>query len=77
MLRFVELIEANLEGDERCRVTIEGPPLPIACNMNDGSIQTLVGDLPFTPLETGVRETMARFRELKKRGRLDTGDLEN
>ena len=77
VLRFVELIEANLEGDERCRVTIEGPPLPIASNMNDDSIQRLVGDLPSTPLETGVRETMARFRELKKHGRLDTRDLEN
>ncbi|MDP6539532.1 MAG: NAD-dependent epimerase/dehydratase family protein [Planctomycetota bacterium] len=74
--RFVELITANLEGEERCRVTIDGPPLPVASHMDDGAIQRLVGDLVDTPLEAGVRETMERFRNLRERGLLDARDLE-
>ncbi|MAF64830.1 MAG: epimerase [Planctomycetes bacterium] len=74
--RFVELVEANLEGDERCRISIAPPPLPVASHMDDAAIRTLVGDLPATPLEAGVRETLERFRDLRRRGMLDAHDLE-
>src|SRR4051812_47685884 len=32
-------------------------------------------DLPSTPFETGMRETMDRFAALRDAGRLDTSDL--
>jgi hypothetical protein len=35
----------------------------------------VIGDLPSTPLETGVPKTMQRFTELQAAGRLDTGDI--
>jgi len=75
--RFVELIDANLPAGDRGHVTIEGPPLPIAANMDDSAIQERVGDLPSTPLVEGVRETMDRFRALRARGLLDTKDLDS
>jgi hypothetical protein len=34
-----------------------------------------MSDLPSTPFETGMRETMDRFATLRDRGRLDTNDL--
>jgi len=35
----------------------------------------VMSNLPSTPLETGMRETMERFAALRDAGRLDTGDL--
>jgi len=57
-------------------VTFDGPEIPIAPALDDTAIKQVIGDLPSTPLETGVRETMRRFRELREEGRLDMSDLE-
>jgi len=57
-------------------VTWGGPAIPIAPALDDSAIRQVIGDLPSTPLETGVIETMRRFRELHEAGRLDTSDIE-
>lgn len=57
-------------------VTLGGAPIPIAAAINDAAIRRVIGDLPSTPLEAGVRETMRRFIELRDAGRLDTSDIE-
>lgn len=57
-------------------VTFDGPPIPIAPAMNDAAIRRVIGDLPSTPLEAGVRETLKRFAELRDAGRLDTSDID-
>lgn len=56
-------------------ITFGGPPIPIAAAMDDSAIRRLMNDLPSTPLETGMRETMDRFAALRDAGRLDTSDL--
>lgn len=56
-------------------ITFGGPPIPIAAAMNDSAIRRLLPDLPSTPFETGIRETMNRFATLRDAGRLDTTDL--
>jgi nucleoside-diphosphate-sugar epimerase len=57
-------------------VTFGGPPIPIAAAMDDAAIRRAIGDLPATPLEIGVGETMQQFAELHKAGRLDTRDID-
>jgi nucleoside-diphosphate-sugar epimerase len=57
-------------------VTFGGPPIPIAPSLSDGAIRRVIGDLPSTPFETGIRETMSRFAALHESGRLDTRDIE-
>lgn len=52
-----------------------GPPIPIAPAMDDSAIRRFIGDLPSTPLEIGVRETMDRFSALRDASVLDTTDL--
>jgi hypothetical protein len=64
------------ENTGRELVTFDGPEIPIAPALDDTAIKQVIGDLPSTPLEVGVRETMRRFRELRGEGRLDTSDLE-
>ena len=74
--RIAHLINENAPAGSRDLVTYSGPVIPIAPALDDAAIRRTVGDLPSTPLETGIRETMRRFAELRDAGRLDTSDLE-
>src|SRR5687767_2120739 len=71
--RITDLIN---EVTNRALITFAGPPIPIAPAMNDAAIRKLIGDLPSTPLETGMRETMDRFAALRDADVLDTTDLD-
>jgi len=57
-------------------VTYGGPPIPIAPALDDTAIKRVIGNLPSTPLEAGVTETMRRFSVLRDAGRLDTSDID-
>jgi len=57
-------------------ITFGGPEIPIAAAIDDRAIRKVIRELPSTPLEIGVRETMDRFAVLRDEGRLDTSDLE-
>jgi hypothetical protein len=70
------VINQNSAKPDRELVTFGGPPIPIAAVMDDAAIRKVFGDLPSTPLEVGVRETMRRFAELRDAGRLDLSDIE-
>lgn len=64
------------EEARRPLVTFDGPPIPIAPALNDSAIRKFIGELPSTPLEIGIRETMSRFATLRDAGRLDTTDID-
>ena len=70
--RIAKLINVSANAD---LITFGGPPIPIAAAMDDTAIRRLISDLPSTPLETGMRETMNRFTALRDAERLDTSDL--
>lgn len=74
--RIVRIINENSPAPSRELITFGGAPIPIAPAMNDAAIRRVIGDLPSTPLETGVRETMQRFAALRDAGSLDTSDIE-
>ena len=57
--------------------TFGGPPIPIAPAMDDAAVRRFIGDLPSTPLEIGMRETVDRFAALRDAGTLDTTDLDH
>src|SRR6266567_1782217 len=65
------------QNAERNLVNFGGPPIPIAPALDDAAIKRVIGDLPSTPIEAGVRETMQRFTALRDAGRLDTSDIES
>jgi nucleoside-diphosphate-sugar epimerase len=73
---IAKFINENSPAPSRELVTFGGPPIPIAPAMDDAAIKCVIGDLPSTPLEFGMRETMRRFSVLRDAGRLDTSDLE-
>jgi nucleoside-diphosphate-sugar epimerase len=71
--QIVEIINREVEGEF---ITFGGDPIPVAPELNDAAIRCAIGDLPATPVEVGVRETMKRFAELREAGKLDTSDIE-
>src|SRR6266550_709791 len=68
----------NVINEEAGRdlVTFGGLPIPIPAAINDAAIRRAIGDLPATPLEVGIRETMQQFAKLRDAGKLDTSDIE-
>lgn len=75
MAEIVAAIEREWP-DARGLVTFTETPLPIPPELDDSAIRAALGDLPSTPLSVGVRETIHRFAELQRAGRLDTSDLD-
>jgi UDP-glucose 4-epimerase len=71
--RIAEVINQNVGRD---LVSFSGVPIPIAPALDDTAIRSVIGDLPSTPLEVGIAETMRRFIVLRDAGRLDTSDIE-
>ena len=72
----VERIAAVInETAGRQLASFGGPSIPIAPALDDAAIKRVIGDLPATTLQAGVRETMRRFRELRDAARLDTTDI--
>jgi nucleoside-diphosphate-sugar epimerase len=71
--RIVNLINQEAGRD---LVTFGGPPIPIAPALDDSAIRRVIPDLPSTPLEVGLQETMRLFKELNEAGRLDTSDID-
>jgi len=71
--RIVDVIN---ETAGRALVTFGGAPIPIAASINDAASRRSVGDMPSTPLDVGVKETMKQFAALRDAGRLDTSDIE-
>ena len=63
------------EQANRDLITFGGPPIPIPAAMDDTAIRKIMSELPSTPLEAGIRETMEKFAALRDAGRLDTSEL--
>ncbi len=56
-------------------IRAEGKPIPIAYDFDDSALVRDIGEVPRTPLETGINETAEIFRRLLSENRLDTADL--
>jgi nucleoside-diphosphate-sugar epimerase len=75
MQDFLATLERLLPG-ARDRIRAQGPPLPIAYNLDDSLLVRDLGEVPRTELEQGIRQTAEIFKRLQREGHLDTRDLE-
>lgn len=73
--RWMELVALE-EPRASELVAMGGPRLPIPPAIDGTALQAALPGLTRTPLEVGLRETIAHFRRLRDSGRLDTRDLE-
>lgn len=74
--RIAKFINEQVLGPNGDLITFGGPPIPIPAAMDDTAIRKIMSELPSTPLEVGVRETMQKFVALRDAGRLDTSDID-
>lgn len=72
---FIALLE-RVAPRARTLIRAEGKALPIAYDLDDSALIRDLGDVPRTPLDQGIRETLGIFERLQSEGRLDTRDLE-
>lgn len=70
----VRAIEAECPA-ARGKITVSGGRIPIPSHLDDGAIRRSYPQLPHTTLATGVKATIARFRELHAAKALDARDL--
>ena len=72
-------VEASLELLRRleptARVDCAGPPLPYPMSLSDAPVRTHLGDYGRVDLDTGMRGTLAAFRDLTTRGLVDASSL--
>jgi nucleoside-diphosphate-sugar epimerase len=57
-------------------VTVGTQQIAIAYDLSDARLERDLGPMPKTPLEDGIRQTVAIFRRLLAEGRLDASDLD-
>lgn len=78
VIQTEEFIAALERVAPRARTLIraEGKALPIAYDLDDSALVRDLGDVPRTPLDQGIRETLEIFERLHREGRLDAQDLE-
>ncbi len=72
----VAILEQEIGPTARGLVSIDGPGIPMPPSLDDSALRAVIADLPSTPLEEGIRETVRRFRALDAAGRLDTADID-
>jgi nucleoside-diphosphate-sugar epimerase len=72
---FLSILE-QLFPHSRTLIKAEGKPLPVSFDFDDSTLHRDLADVHRTPLEEGMRETVAIFERLKQAGTLDTKDLE-
>ena len=72
--KLINDVALNANGN---LITFGGPPIPIAPALDDSALRNVIGAIPATPIEAGIRETMERFSILRDTGRLDTSDLDS
>ncbi len=72
----VAILEQEIGPAARGLVSIDGPGIPMPPSLDDSALRAVIADLPSTPLEEGIRETVRRFRALDAAGRLDTADID-
>jgi UDP-glucose 4-epimerase len=58
-------------------ITFIDSPLVLPTELDDNAIVKALGRVPHTSLAQGVKETITRFKQLQKEGKLDASDLDN
>ncbi|MBK7600034.1 MAG: NAD-dependent epimerase/dehydratase family protein [Acidobacteria bacterium] len=58
------------------KITFSETPLTLPEELDDSAIAAIIGDVEHTPLSSGVKMTIDRFKLLNSEGRLSTTDLD-
>lgn len=71
---LLDLVRAQIPGAD---ISAGGSPMPFPDDLSDKPVLSLLGDYGVTPLEEGVRDTIASMKDLLAKGLIDLGQLDN
>ena len=77
IMEVEEFVRAIRAAEPGAAIRSSGDPLPFACDVREDGLEAIIGPVPLTPVDVGVRRTAERFRDLHAAGRLPVGDLES
>ena len=66
---FLDIIEDEVPAAAG-RLGCDGEPVPVAWDFREDGLERLLGEVPHTPIEEGIRATIRGFEELRERGLL-------
>lgn len=75
MTRYLAEIEALLPAAKGL-LQLSGGPIPVACDLDDSELRSLLSNVPDTPLLDGIGETLEIFGRLGDAGKLDLSELD-
>ena len=75
MTQFLSEIETLLPAAKGL-LQLAGGPIPVACDLDDSELRSLLGAVPDTPLPEGIGETLEIFARLSAAGKLDLSELD-
>ena len=64
MNALIRMLEQIQPGAARL-ITAAGPRVPVAHRMDDTQLRAVMGEMPRTPLEEGIRRTLDHFRRVR------------
>lgn len=71
---FIEMIQMEVPES---RLTYQADNLlPFPSDLDDSGLRQILGEVPHTPLQTAIQQTLDMFRELLAQGRIDLEQLE-
>ena len=70
-----EIRTAIAQVAPECDIQVSGDPLPFRATFDDGPLRVQLGEWQRTPLDVGVTQTVAAFRDLLSRGLVSADDL--
>lgn len=71
---FVQMLKAEAPNAQTTFAT--NKPLPFPWDLDDGGLREILGGMPWTPIQTAIREDLARFRALVQQGLIDLKQLD-
>jgi nucleoside-diphosphate-sugar epimerase len=66
---LIRMLDAVRPGASEL-ITAAGPSVPVAYRMDDSALRVTVGEMPRTPLQRGIDQTLQMFGSLRAAGRL-------
>ena len=69
MQDFISTLETIYPGASKL-ITSSGPQVPVAFRMDDSLLRSTIGDMPKTPLASGIQQTLEGFRRLRAERRI-------
>ncbi len=75
MTKFLAEIETLIPAAKGL-LGLSGGPIPVACDLDDSELRSLLGSVPDTPLREGIKETLEMFSRLHAAAQLDLSELD-